>query len=566
MEQFFASLSKRQTMLLLTSVAFGGSDAIAAYAHLSADEEELLKHRAQGLLQIPREKRIPLVIQEIKRIVTARRRQLGNADPKRLAALLSKERAALVEVVLRALPSELAEACRAELGPRPTVKLTREVRPDILSIVRWKLEEGLKKGAPQVGTFRFTDLLTMSPREVISICDRMGARVLATAVAGLSDADRESFLGRLPPDQRTLAARAAEAGRARRLSEADAKTVLELHGALEDPSGGLRSAGAQRVVRASVAQSPDFAQRLGERHAGHELGKVFRRWLKEEKGKPVKGDGGRLDIVEQMERLAQKGVVDRPLRLPPPMRLPPAALGGPPPMLQPVPVPVSRRSSQPLPAVVPESGSRVGPAPGRDAPAQGSRVGPAPGRDVPESGSRVGPAPGRDAPAQGSRVGPAPGRDAPTQGSRAGLAPVRDAPAQGSRVGPAPTRDVPVPERASRGPGRAPPVAGAAPTSRRDPIAERNARRAGVVSSRPVEPGPPGGDPPTSGMRRIMRDGKPLTREPGEAAALPAQGRRAVTAPAVQSVPRRKGVAGAETGRSPVLKGSSGRGPGGRSG
>ncbi|MDX2013795.1 MAG: FliG C-terminal domain-containing protein [Myxococcaceae bacterium] len=499
MEQFFASLSKRQTMLLLTSLAFGGSDAIGSYEHLSVDEEELLKHRAQSLLQIPRDKRIPLVIQEIKRIVTARRRQLGSADPKRLAALLSKERGALVEVVLRALPSELADACRAELGPRPTVKLNREVRADILSIVRWKLEEGLKRGAPQVGTFRFTDLLTMPPREIISICDRMGARVLAIAVAGLADADREAFLARLPPDQRSLAAKAAEAGRARRLSEADAKTVLEIHGALEAPSVGMRSAGAQRVMRAAVAQSPEFAQRLVERHAGHELGKLFQRWFKEEKSKPVKGDGGRLDIVEQIERLAQKGVIDRPLRLPPPMRPPGAPPGGPP-MLQPVPLPVGRRTSQPMPAARPEAGSRVGPAPGREPPAP-----------------------------------------------------------QGSRVGPPPTGPAAAPPRGGRPPNAAP---------RRDPIAERNARRAGVVSSRPAAPPPLGGqDPQASGLRRIMRDGKPLVREPGDAQPPPRVPRRAVTSPAVQEPPRRKGPTSQDTGRgSPVLKGSSGRGPGGRSG
>lgn len=467
-------------MLLLTSLAFGGSDAIGSFEHLAPEEEELLKHRAQSLLQIPRDKRIPLVIQEIKRIVTMRRRQLANADPKRLAALLSKERNSLVEVVLRALPSELADACRAELGPRPTVKLGRDVRPDILSIVRWKLEEGLKQGAPQVGTFRFTDLLMMPQREVISICDRMGARVLATAVAGLSDADRDALFAKLPPDQRALAAKAAEAGRARRLSEADAKTVLEIHAAIENPSTGMRSAGAQRVMRAAVAQSPEFAQRLVERHLGGDLGKVMQRWLREEKNKPVKGDGGRLDIVEQIERLAQKGVIDRPLRLPPPMR-PPGNPG--PPVLQAVQPtsgpPVRRSASSPLPA-------------GKPPPAE--------------------PAP---------EARPARRPEAPSPGG-----------------------------------------------ARRDPIAERNARRAGVASSRPSagasqSQSSSANDPSASGLRRIMRDGKPLSRDPSETAPPPKVPRRAMTSPAVQEVPKRRERA---PDGSPLVKGPSGRGPGGRSG
>ncbi len=488
MEQFFASLSKRQTMLLLTSLAFGGSESAAAFEHLAPEEEELLKHRAQNLLQIPRDKRIPLVIQEIKRIFTARRRTLANAEPKRLAALLSKERGAMVEVVLRALPSDLADACRAELGARPSVKLRREVRPDILSIIRWRLEEGLKQGAPQVGTFRFTDLLMMPQREVISICDRMGARVLATAVAGLSDADRETLLGKLPPDQKALAIKAAEAGRARRLSEADSKTVLEIHGGVDHPSTAMRSAGAQRLMRAAIAQSPEFAQRFAERHQGAELGKLMQRWFREEKNKPVKGDGGRLDIVEQMERLAQKGVIDRPLRLPPPMR--PPIVGG-----QPVAVPApARRSVANLPQV----------------PSRGQSS-----AQLPELRSRVEP-------------------------------------------------------RASQPTAQPPPRRSDPQAPRRDPIAERNARRAGVASSR-APAGSTGQNralqepPSSSNIKRIMRDGKPLSRDPNESvgpkpSAQPPK-RRAMTSPAVQAPPKRRER---NTDGSPVVPGS-GRGPNGRS-
>ena len=384
MEQFFTSLSKRQTMLLLTSLAFGGSEAVAAYEHLDQGEEELLKHRAAGVLQIPREKRIPLLVQEIKRLVTQRRRQLASADPKRLAVLLKKERSTVVEVVLGALQSDLANAVRAEMGNPAPVKLLRDVKPEVLSIVRWKLEDAMRSNAPQVGSFRFTDLSMMQQRDILAVADRMGARVLATAVAGLSDEDRQVFLTKLPPDQRALAARAAEAGASRRLSEKDAKLVLEMHGALENPSQGMRSAGVQRIVRACYAQSPEFAQRFAERHQG-EIGRLLNRWLREEKGKPVKGDGGRLDIVEQLERLAQKGIVDRPMRLPPPMKAP----APPPPALRPPPgssspsnpqsrvlvaPPQRRNTGASAPAAVPPAA-----APRRPAPAPG---GPAPRRDL----------------------------------------------------------------------------------------------------------------------------------------------------------------------------------------
>ncbi|HEX4621639.1 MAG TPA: hypothetical protein VH208_08735, partial [Myxococcaceae bacterium] len=136
MEEHFSALSKRQTMLLLTALTYGQQDAVQDFDHLPAEEGEVLKHRAQEILQIPREKRIPLLVNEIKKLITARRGALWGADPERLTALLQKERPALTEVVLRALPAVLAEQIRKKLPPMK-VKLTRDVRPEILNIIRW---------------------------------------------------------------------------------------------------------------------------------------------------------------------------------------------------------------------------------------------------------------------------------------------------------------------------------------------------------------------------------------------------------------------------------------------
>lgn len=467
-------------MLLLTSLAFGGSEAVSAYEHLDVAEEELLKHRAASLLQIPRDKRIPLLVQEIKRLVTQRRRQLASAEPKRLAILLKKERASIIEVVLNALPSDLATAVRAEMGNPPPVKLLRDVKPEVLSIVRWKLEDALRSHGPQIGSFRFTDLMMMQQREILAVCDRMGARVLATAVAGLNDEARAAFLTVLPPDQRALATRAAEAGAARRLTEKDARLVLEMHGAIENPSLGMRSAGVQRIIRACYAQGAEFAQRFAERHQG-DLGKLLSRWLREEKNKAVKGDGGRLDIVEQLERLAQKGIVDRPMRLPPPVK-PPA----------PVAPPAPR-------------------APANSSPSN------------PQSKVLV----------------------APPQRRPSGQPPA------------APAQQPPRPK-----PGQ--PQAQAQP-NRRDPVAERAARRAGVGA---VPRLPPTARASESQIKaqRVLRDGKPLARNDALDTTPPKRQTNSI-----QPIPRRKDPAGQRPSsgtsphRSPVLKGSSGRGPAGGS-
>lgn len=327
MDQFFTSLSKRQTMMLLTAITFGGQEGVDALEHLPEDEAELLQHRAQEILQIPREKRIPLLVQEIKRLVKDRRGHLWSAEPERLARLLKRERLAVVEVVLRALPATLADAVRSLLPSTGRVKLTREVRPQVLDIVRWKLEEQLSRESSPHMAFKFTDVLLLQTRELLTVCDRLGARVLGPALAGLPDEEREPAFTALPPHMRQLATRAVSANAPRKLEAEEAKAQLEQYGGVESLAAAIRGAGAHRLARACVAQSAEFAARLLEKHRG-ELGQTLVKWVREERSKPTsRGDGGRTDIVTDLERLAARGLIDRPVRV---TAVRPPALGPPP--------------------------------------------------------------------------------------------------------------------------------------------------------------------------------------------------------------------------------------------
>lgn len=418
MEQFFTSLNKRQTMLLLTAATFGGQESIGIFEHLPDDEAELLKHRAEGLAKIPRDKRVPLLVQEIKRLVTARRGQLWSADPERLAQVLKGERSALVEVILRALPEGTADAVRKHLPAMAKVKIQREVRPQILHIVRWKLEEALGRAAPKRPGFKFSDVLLLKSREVLTLCDRLGARALGQPIAGLGEAERDSFLGRLKPDQRQLAAKAATAMAARALAPDDAAKLLAMYGSEKDPSMAVTSAGAQRLARASLAQSPEFAARLVERHPGA-LGQLLLKWVREERPRVTgKVDGGRTDVVAELEKLEEKGIIDKPVRLAPP----------------PLKAPVSPPPRAPSVAV------GAGELPG------GKLLPPKPRGVVPS-------------PPQGGAPG--------SKQSSAYRDPIAER--QARRAG------VPVPRADDAG-------------ARRDPIADRQARRAGALSSRALPP------------------------------------------------------------------------------
>lgn len=425
MDQFFTSLNKRQTMLLLTAITFGGQEGVAALDHLAPEEGELLTHRAQEIMQIPREKRIPLLVQEIKKLVKDRRGQLWSAEPEKLAALVQRERGALAEVVLRALPSVLAEAVRAHL-PKRVVRLTREVRPQVLDIIRWRLEERLRRSAGSQVSFKFTDVLMLQPRELLTVCDRLGARVLGPALAGLPEDQREPLIATLPPDMRLLANKAVQANAPRKLPEEEAKEALGVHDGLKNLAGAMRSAGAQRMARACVSQSAEFAARMLERHRG-EFGSLLAKWVRDERSKPVSRttDGGRADIVADLERLASRGLIDRPVRLTPsrPALNPPPARPAPPAR---EPPPVRQSSIQPPP-------------------------------------------PERASMAQGPRRDPMAEREARRAGAVGGV-------------------------NYSDNTGRRDP---------RDPMAERAARRAGALSSRePSRIGPPLDDEPPESSRR----------------------------------------------------------------
>ncbi|RKH10739.1 hypothetical protein D7X74_26815 [Corallococcus sp. CA047B] len=515
MDSFFTSLSKRQTMLLLTAVTFGGQESMAALEHLPDEESALLRHRAQEILQIPREKRLPAVVQELKRLMKDRRGQLWTADPERLAALLQRERGALVEVTLRALPGNMADAVRGHLPPS-RVKLTREVRPQVLDIIRWKLEEALaREVAGQSAGFKFADVLNLQTRELLTVSDRLGARVLGPALAGLPEGELTGFLEALPPDLLQLASKSVAANAPRKLPEEDARAQITLHEGFTRPAGAIRSAGVQRLARACVAQSPEFAARMLEKHRG-EFGQLVAKWVREERSRPTaRGDGGRTDIVMDLERLAVRGLIERPVRLTAPPR-PSAVLPPPPGARKAAPPPEGRPASgapsarQAAPAARPPAGRTTAPDPSRSPALRAPKAlrgggGGAPAEDAgakrdfmaERAARRAGAASSRDA---GPGASPGAGRPRPPPGEGRGPPVLPEGDANGSQM-----RRMPV-ER-ERGPSpRASMVAPEGDVNgsqmRRMPVE----RERGPVSR--VAMVPPEGDANGSQMRRM-----PVERE-----------------------------------------------------
>ena len=290
----------------------------------------MLTERAKQLLGLPREKRLPFLVQEIKRFVARRKaNELLASDPEVVARAIRKERPAMVEVILRALPGDLAKQVREKVGLQD-VPLRHEVHPDVLAIIRWKLEGQLASTLPRAPAFSLGDLVSLPERALLCLADLLGARTLGPVLAAAEQAERDAFLERLPVEQRQLAQRAIQAA-AQQPRPADPQRALALTVNGKEPRRALRVAGIRRIACALLSQSAELAARVIE--AQHnDFGRHLAACVSEERRQPRRNERGlKSELAEALESLAASGIIDRPLRLKPPEKLAPAPRLPPPP-------------------------------------------------------------------------------------------------------------------------------------------------------------------------------------------------------------------------------------------
>ncbi len=301
MDDPLAGLSKQQAMLVLTAVAFGGPASLQALERLPEGQEQLLTVRAREILELPRERRVPYLVQEIKRLVASKRTDwLQGASAARVAAALQGERASVVEVVLRALPASLARDARLALRHTP-VKLAREIRPALLAALRSQFEDRLARTPPPPDP-SLSDLPRLSAAELEALCDALGARSLATALAAVGGAERDEHLARLSPKQRDAAERGGSAGP--RINRVLARQRLDQAFASSDPQQAVRDLGLRRLARACLATSESLAHEVAET-CGGDLARALASLADEERANPrADGEACRREALCELQALA----------------------------------------------------------------------------------------------------------------------------------------------------------------------------------------------------------------------------------------------------------------------
>lgn len=103
---FFAVLNTQETALLLTTLTMGGAKHLGLFAHVAPDVSRRLQDRAQALLALPDDKRVPLMMHELRGLTDMQGQQrLEFVDPSWIVHRLHGESPRMVALLLLGMPT-----------------------------------------------------------------------------------------------------------------------------------------------------------------------------------------------------------------------------------------------------------------------------------------------------------------------------------------------------------------------------------------------------------------------------------------------------------------------------
>jgi flagellar motor switch protein FliG len=200
-------LDREQSALLLATLTFGGHEGQALLDHLPDELAELLRTKVTALLEIPRERRIPLMLHELKRYMQFRHtRGIEGVDASWLAAGFRGESPRVVAAALMHLPASLARQIVEKLPPElkrqlpPRSELAR-VPLQVLKMVRARYDEkfaSMPVLETEVRALSFKSLMVLEGKELVAVTRSVGIDELACAFAAVGKRALAELLQRLP--------------------------------------------------------------------------------------------------------------------------------------------------------------------------------------------------------------------------------------------------------------------------------------------------------------------------------------------------------------------------------
>jgi hypothetical protein len=311
MHPFFEPLSEQETMLLLTALTVGASEETSIFDYLAPDVKERLTDKAQALLAIPKERRVPFIVHEMKQALAFKGlRGVEKVDPSWLLQGIKGESPRVVAAVLvglppptvRALLERLPHGIRQRLPPKEELK---RVAPELVRSVRRMFESRFHL-MPQPSTkgFGFRDVIQLERPEIYRLMRDLGLIELGQAFVSVGKVALAELCRRLPRDKAEeliLAVRSASRVDLPELKSAQrflSRVVVNF----TDTEEFFQKAGLWRLAKAALIEDTGFRAAFRQR-LPREAGQLFESFL-EKAGE-----------MEDLEEAVVKRLQDRVLGL-----------------------------------------------------------------------------------------------------------------------------------------------------------------------------------------------------------------------------------------------------------
>jgi flagellar motor switch protein FliG len=342
-------LDRRQQTLLLTTLAFGGSQASELWQLLPDEQQAPLAEKQQKLDEIPREKRVPLMVRELKGLMSFRSvKGLDGVEPSWLAAGFKGESPRVIAAVLMYLPSSLTKQIVARLPEAvqkalPAREEMRGVPLEVIKLVRSRFDAKFI-AMPLEGdlaSLAFSNLVLLSAKELIVLIRNIGADEIACAFLAVGKRALAEFLSKLAPqdgEELIAAVRRADVKDGMELKSAQAFLGKVLSGAppqsqkVGPNTGGIprasgntsgiafantdelfQKAGIYRLARAIVVDDPlvirQIVQRFPRAHGRLLLEYIDR--VKEREIEEAQVRRLRDQILDVLVNLSRRGKIDQ---------------------------------------------------------------------------------------------------------------------------------------------------------------------------------------------------------------------------------------------------------------
>jgi hypothetical protein len=315
-------LDRRQQTLLLTMLSFGGSQGKELLSLLPDDDAALMLEKAQKLEEIPREKRVPLMVRELKGLMTFRAMKgLEGVEPSWLSYGFKGESPRVIAIVLMHMPSSvsrqivarLPEPVQKALPPRESLKA---VPLELVKLVRSRFDAKFATMPieRELVDLRFRDIILLTAKELVALIRYVGADEIACAFLAVGKRALAEFLGRLPvEDAEELVAAVKRSDMRDQMELRAAQGFLgKVLGNFNNTDELFQKAGLYRLARAVSLEDATYVRQVSQRFP-RAHGRLLTEYLQRVQAQGLDEQQVRRlrdQVIDVMANLSRRGKID----------------------------------------------------------------------------------------------------------------------------------------------------------------------------------------------------------------------------------------------------------------